>query len=156
MSHWLNKIKLDLERKEVIVHQFVEGIMERISIFEKNLRKFAILDNAEGDINTIWQDERTGEFFIESMLEKCSGYVYFKASKENILKFIEQGITLEELYAAESNDEIFVNVFKNHNIEKPRNTKNLEINFHCGGKYRMIGMYDEKIEEIKRKLMEFR
>ncbi len=130
--------------------------MEKINVFGRNLKQFAILDNAEGNINTIWQDERTGEFFMESMLEKCSGYVYFKASKENMLKFIEQGITLEELYAKGSNDEIFVNVFKNHNSEKPQNTKNLEINFHCGGKYRMIGMYDEKIEEIKRKLMKLR
>ncbi|MGI6395026.1 MAG: hypothetical protein ACOX2F_09945 [bacterium] len=130
--------------------------MEKINVFGRKLKQFAILDNAEGNINTIWQDERTGEFFMESMLEKCRGYVYFKASKENMLKFIEQGITLEELYAKGSNDEIFVNVFQNHNIEKPRNTKNLEIKFHCGGKYRMIGMYDEKIKEIKRELMKLR
>ena len=135
MSHWLSKIKLDLERKEgFIVHQFMEGIMERISIFEKNLRKFAILDNAEGDINTIWQDERTGEFFMESMLEKCSGYVYFKASKENMLKFIEQGITLEELFAQSMDHEVFIRLFRDTRVNR------IDLKFHCGGIYRKIGI----------------
>ena len=108
--------------------------MEKINVFGRKLKQFAILDNAEGNINTIWQDERTGEFFMESMLEKCSGYVYFKVSKENMLKFIEQGITLEELYAQSMDHEVFVRLFRDTCVNR------IDLKFHCGGIYRKIGI----------------
>ena len=126
--------------------------MKKLNVFGRNLSQFQILDNAEGNINTIWQDERTGEFFMESMLEKCRGYVYFKASKENILKFIEQGITLEELYAKGMKGEVFIRLFDNQEV-----MKKFEIKFHGGGLYLRRGFVEpdgtsKYIDDLKKRV----
>ena len=126
--------------------------MERISIFERNLRKFAILDNAEGDINAIWQDESSDQFFMESMLEKCSGYIYFKATKEDVLKFMEQEITLEELYEKGMRGEVFIRLFDNQEV-----MKKFEIKFHGGGLYLRRGFVEpdgtsKYIDDLKKRV----
>ncbi|HDT11271.1 MAG TPA: hypothetical protein ENN58_00885 [bacterium] len=112
--------------------------MKATNVFGRNLRQFSILDNAEGDINSVWKDERTGEFFMESLIQGCNGYVYFKASKEDILKFLDQKITLEKLFEKGMKDEVFIHIFEKHGEEKRRNL--CEIKFHCEGLYQKIGV----------------
>ncbi len=116
---------------------------------ENNLfRKIAILDNCEGDINSIVEEESSGNLYFESMLKYCRGYLYFKTDGRQLLSFINKNRTLEALLE-ESQGEIFIHYFekKEKSLFDRKNIKRIE--FHCGGKYRQVGISDETLERIK-------